>query len=318
MSRLLLCLALASAGAVAACGTDDITVNVNTGDAGGGGGGGSDTGGGGGGGTDPGPGPANEVDATISGGAGGTVDLEGESDTSAEGQYYATVAAGLLDVTLFSTAGAVTFHIDATDAEMPGQFTVNMPPEGSFATVATAGMISNSTGGSISINQCPGAVGSVITGTFNNISLEDAMGGAGGTLSGTFRATLVISDESITCHVEPETDAGGGGTDAGGGGGSCDLSVCDGPCCPYVEPIATCQQGCGFSSACMNPMDPTGCIQCFEDCVTDSGAYEDAACSSLYPPYEQCEQNSGCAELEGDAYDSCLEQNCCDEIAAAF
>jgi hypothetical protein len=267
----------------------------------------TDTGGG------PGPGPANEVDAEIEGGtAAGAV--EGESEESEAEQNYATLHEGRLDVYLASNAGIVFFTVNVADTEVPGRVSVDGDLLGSgFLNISGATGVFEGTGGSISVNQCPND-GGVVTGTFNDVALRNAATqSADGTLSGTWRATIAQNDESATCVVPDPVDE-----DAGGSEPVCDLETCDGPCCPYVEPIATCEQGCIMSQACMDPFNADGCIECLDQCVVDSGVLEDAECGEKYTDYAACEEAEGCAELEDDAYYTCMESNCCAEVAAAF
>lgn len=297
--------ALASTSLVA-CG-DDAGGDENTGT--------SDTGTGTDTGNEPGPGPANQVDAEIEGGsAAGAV--EGESEESQAEQNFATLNEGRLDVYLSSNAGIVFFTVNVGATEVPGRVSIDGDLLGSgFLNITGVTGIFEGTGGTITVNQCPND-GGVITGTFNDVTLQNAATqSADGTLSGTWRATIAQNDESATCTVpDPvDTDAGGNDPDP-----VCDLDVCDGPCCPYVEPIATCQAGCVTSPACLDPFNPDGCIECLDDCVTESGVLEDAACSDKYTDYAACEEAQGCAELEDEAYESCMTTNCCDEVSAAF
>ncbi len=264
-------------------------------------------------------GPANQVDASVSGGSTASGDIDGSSETSAEGQFYATVTNGIVTVWVGSSTSIVNFMIDTAGAEVPSAFAITAAPDGNNLTVTNGLSILEGTGGTVSIDFCPNTQGDVIAGSFNGVALTNvATQSADGALNGSYRATIVLSDGSVTCKA-PETPIGGGDV----GGETCTLDeTCDGPCCPYMPSIVQCQQGCVMS--CINMMDPSdmsGCVSCFDDCIASSGALEDAACRDAMIAFDACENNSGCDELifdEGDGYDRCIESNCCAEMNTAL
>ena len=211
--------------------------------------------------------PANEINAQITGSDGSTSSLAGSAETIMPESNQAVVLGGTLTVFLSASDGSLTtFDVNAPADAIPG--TVSITSEGgsgTWLTIASMEGIYTSSGGSITVNQCPEA-GEVITGTFD-VELNDFFGGTS-SLTGEWRATVETSDNSITCVViEPEPaetettgEESGGGTGEGtgegtGGSGACDLEVCDGPCCPYIDPVLDCQMDC-FNGAC-NPIDPS-------------------------------------------------------------
>jgi hypothetical protein len=320
MKRILFLALCAGAFAFAGCGDDE--VNINLADAGNGGGGN-----GGGGTTDPGPGPANEVDATITGSGGETIELDGNADASTEGgSFDAYIFEGTLFVTLTSESGIVAFNVAPQPEQLPGTVSITGgPPEGTFVTVTSTAIL-ESTGGAITINQCPTA-DAVFTGSFDNVALSNVITGGTDTLSGTFRATVRVDDGTITCAEPAGTGSGTGtGTGGGGGGGSCDLAVCDGPCCPLVDDVSACAVDCSEGvcnpmSPDFNMMDPTACFTCIAEC--DQLFLDDAACSGPYIALSECEAASTCEDQfdpfdDEEQYDACVETACCDEARAAF
>lgn len=293
--RLISFAALGAALALAACG-DDATGTADG------------SGGGGGLGSDPGAGPANEVDAEVSGGsAAGSVD--GESETSAEGQYYGALLDGTLSIVLASNGGVIAITAEVRDNEVPGSVAVDRTlGQNATVTYTTPMGIFEGNGGTITVNQCPNEAG-VITGTFNNIPLVNVATESGdGSLSGDWRVTIASSDASATC-VEIDTGGGGGG----GGGATCENEVCDGPCCPYVQPLANCQFEC--IGGCL--ANPQACVECMAGCPEEVGMLDDAECSSAWQAAESCADAAGC-DVMSDDYDACTEANCCDEFSAAF
>lgn len=315
MKRFVLFTLCITALAFAGCSDDDTNITVN-GDAGNGGGA-----------SDPGPGPANQVDAEIGGGSGGPIEIEGDSEATVEGTNDALIAGGQLLITLTSTDGTlISTVLEPGNDVLPGSVSITGGgPDGSFVNITGAAGIFNSTGGSVTVDQCPEA-GSVFTGSWN-VELEDAMGmGEGQTLSGTFRATVRIDDGSITCR-EISTgggDAGGGGGTDAGGGATCDLSVCDGPCCPLQDEYDRCVLQCATGGPCdlMSPdFNPLECISCVEQCMDIY--FDDPACGGPARALDECETNSGCDDQfdpdeEEEEYQECALAACCDEARAAF
>lgn len=317
----LLCLAFAGCG-------DDTSSGTNNG--GGGNGGGNGGGGNSDLGSEPEPGPANEIDAQIVGSDGSTTEVSGSAEDLVPEVNQAVVGLGTLTVFLSSSDGVLTsFDVAAATEAIPGTVAITSEgASGTWLTIASAEGIYTSSGGSITVNQCP-EMGEVVTGTFD-VSLNDFFGGTS-TLTGSWRATVAASDNSITCRViEPDpvdaggggSDAGGGGSDAGGGGGgaTCPNPTCDGPCCPLVEPVTECEDEC-FNTVC-NPMDPdfdfTGeeCFDCQVECLDIF--LDDPECGPVYAAALECEDAAGCFELEDDEYDACVAENCCDEDLAVF
>jgi hypothetical protein len=283
-------------------------------------------------GSEPEPGPANEINAEIAGSDGSTTSISGSAEDLTPETNQATVALGSLTVFLSASDGTLTtFAVDAPMDTIPG--TVDITSEGAsgtWLTIASMEGIYTSTGGSITVNQCPEA-GATITGTFD-VSLADFFGGTS-TLTGTWRTTVALSDNSITCRViepepEPEpVDGTGDGTDDGSGDGTgdtsvCDLEECDGPCCPLIEPTLQCYFECEQGPC--NPMNPgfdmSGgeCAECFMDCEDIS--LDDPECSSPYLALNECSAASGCDAFDRfeDEHLACVEANCCTEAQAAF
>lgn len=240
MKRYLFLALCAGTFALAGCGDEEININIP--DAGNGGGGG-----GGGGTVDPGPGPANEVDATISGSGGETIELDGNGEASTEGgSFDAYIFEGTLFVTLTSASGIVAFNVAPEPEQLPGTVSITGgPPEGTFVTVTSTAIL-ESTSGAITINQCPTA-DAVITGSFDNVALSNVITGGTDTLTGTFRATVRVDDGTITC-AEPAGTGSGTGT-GGGGGGACENPTCDGPCCAAEELASNCAFDCKIGRA---------------------------------------------------------------------
>ncbi len=300
-------------GAVAGCG-DDLSSGTNNG---------SDNGSGNGDlGSEPAAGPANEIEAQIAGSDGSTTDLSGSPEDLIPETNQAAVALGTLTVFLSSGDGTLTtFAIDAPTDAIPG--TVDITSDGAtgtWLTIASVGGVYTSAAGSITVNQCP-EVGDVITGTFD-VSLNDFFGGTS-TLTGSWRATVAVSDSSITCRVIEEeiTDPGPGADVGSGGGNTCDLETCDGPCCPLVDDVVECVRECAAGPC--NPLDPsfdmTG-IECFECGVAcDDIFLDDPECGGPYEAAVECGADAGCDEFEDeDEYSECLAEFCCDEERAAF
>ena len=266
-------------------------------------------------------GPANEVNAKIEGGSADT-EVKGESEDSQEGMYFATVAGGELTVYLASSAGEVIFFtVDTNQVTVPGDASVNGELTGPAYITYTAGItINEGNSGSITVSNCPNTVGTVVKGSFNNIGMLDtSTETANGTFSGDYRATIVTSDGSAQCAEEPdpETDAIDDiSTDVGPSPGpACVNDSCDGPCCPYIEPIGTCQVGC--TTGVCTTEDLMGCMNCMSNCIIDSGLPDDEACMTPLTPLTECSKTHQC---EGNIYgeDECLATFCCEEYKAAF
>jgi hypothetical protein len=312
-----------------ACSDDDTAVvgetNTNTGGTATNSGNGGTT-------TEPPAGAAYEAKVEVSGGpAEGT--STGSTEAAAEGQFYAVVFQGSIDIFLTTgdsgTAMIISAGIDTNGGEVPGTFTVTEGLDGtSFnATIAdtTGGGILDGTGGSITVDFCPNEEGNVVAGSFNNITTVDQLTmGNGGTFNGEWRATVVQSDGSVSCP-EPEPEPGTGVVDTGsgnetGGGNECGLNTnsCTGPVCPYEEFIAECTfENC--TSTCSNPMEFEGCFGCLAQCEEDSGIADDAEAASLVTALNACSNNAGCDEIEDeDAYDTCVINNCCSELVSAY
>ena len=266
-------------------------------------------------------GPAYEAQVEATGGpAEGT--SSGQSEDAVQGQFYATVFEGNVD--LFLTTGdatsglVISAGVDTNGGEVPGSFSVTPTLEGSwfnvtYASATGAGSLAGQSG-SISVDFCPNDVGAVVAGTFNDIgTLDDLTQADGGTFNGEFRATVVQSDGSVTCTtpvVDQDT-----GVDTGPGECSVDPERCTGPVCPYAEYIAQCFAENCFNS-CQNPMEFEACFACTAQCEADSGIADDAEAVRLVQDLNACSEQSGCDELEDD--EACLIANCCAEVSAAY
>ena len=258
-------------------------------------------------------GPAYEAEVEVTGGpvAGSS---SGTATDGAEGQYFATVAGGLISLWLATDQLVLTAIIDTNGGEVPGTFDVSAAPEGTNFTATDGTAILEGTSGSITVSYCPNDIGAVAAGTLNNIAMIDLVTqGDGGTVSGDYRATVVTSDGSVSCVVPTEPDPPVGGT--------CDLdeSACTGPVCPYEAAIAMCV----FSdclSMCMDVTNPTACLECSEQCVADSGILDDPAAMSAYEALANCEEQADCPEpaFEDEGVSDCMKENCCAELAAAY
>ena len=133
-----------------------------------------------------------------------------------------------------------------------------------------------------------------------------------------------MDDGTITC-AEPAGTGSGTGT-GGGGGGACENPTCDGPCCAAEELAANCAFDCTESvcnpmSPDFNPMDPSACFNCIDDC--DRFYLEDPACEGPFRTLLSCEEATGCDDQfdpfdDDDQYDACVTAACCDEFRAAF
>ncbi len=285
------------------------------------GGGGSGDGGGGSGGSGGsdmgvGSGAANEVDARVEGGSAAG-EVQGESDESVEGQYYATVNEGRVQVYLAGASGVVFFDIDTETAAIPGSYTAGRELDGpAFLTLTTPTGIFESSGGTISVSGCPNEVGAQITGRFQGVGLFNvATESDDGTFEGEFAATVAVSDGSAQCD-----DGGMGGMGGMGGGGelsispgpSCQNDTCDGACCPllpaYVDCVIACQP------QCMNPLDFQACIECFQAC--EQPLIDDPECGPAYTALNDCGQANMCEPGLED--NPCIADNCCDEFRSAF
>lgn len=291
---------------IAACGDDDSTTSAGN------------NGGGSGVGSDPGSGSANEIDAQIANDDGTTTSVAGSAEESIPEQNYAAVAGGSLVVFLASSDASITsFAVEGPSDAIPGTVSVTgAGPDGTWANVTSTAGIFTSSGGTITVNQCPSA-GAVITGSFD-VSLDNFMGGTSD-LTGTWRATVQADDGSVTCR---EVSGGGNGTGDGTGGGSCDLETCDGPCCPLSPDVASCSLDC-TNGACnplspdFNPMDPTACLTCVAEC--NNIFLDDPACGGPYMDLAQCSSDAGCDDIEDlDEADECAAAACCAEYQAAF
>jgi hypothetical protein len=286
---------------------------------GGGDGNGGEGGGGSGGGGDMGApaGPANEVDARIEGGSAAG-EVEGESEASAEGQYYAVVNAGRLDVFLASATGIIYFTVDTNTAPLPGSFPAGREVDGAGHLTFTGAMgILESDGGSIQVTGCPNEVGARVTGRFEGITLYNvATSSADGTLDGEFAATIAVSDGSAQCMDDGGMGGMGGMGGAGGGispGPQCPNDTCDGPCCPLIPPYETCSLAC-IQNQCMDPFNPQPCITCLDECFRP--LREDPACGPALEDLERCGIENECDPgLEDNA---CIAANCCDEYRSAL
>ena len=285
-------------------------------------------------GSEPEPGPANEIDAQITSSDGSSTMVSGSAEDLTPESNQAVVDRGTLTVFLSASDGTLTtFAVDAPSDAIPG--TVSITSEGAtgtWLTIVSIEGVYTSSGGSITVKQCPEA-GEVVTGTFD-VELNDFSGGTSA-LTGTWRATVALSDNSITCRViEPEPTPGGGmgggtgdgtGDGTGGGtGGACELNPdnCDGPCCPFIEPVIGCQIECqeGPCNPVSSGFDASGaeCVECVTAC--EDIYLDDPECSGPIVALEECSADSGCDELDRfeDEHLACVDANCCAELQTAF
>lgn len=306
------------------CGDDEASSSSGDSNSGGGSNSANDLG------SEPEPGPANEIDAQIAGSDGSTTTVSGSAEDLTPEINQAVVDRGTLTVFLSaSDTTLTTFAVDAPSDAIPGTVSITSDGAiGTWLTIASLEGVYTSSGGSITVNQCPEA-GEVVTGTFN-VDLNDFFGGTSA-LTGTWRATVAVSDNSITCRViEPEPTPGDGTGDdtdddtGDGTGGACEFNPdnCDGPCCPFIEPVIECQIEC--QSGPCNPINPgfdesgQECVECLIAC--EDIYLDDPECSGPIVALEECSADSGCDELDrfGDEYLACVDANCCAELQTAF
>jgi len=262
-------------------------------------------------------GPANEVNASIEGGAGAGM-VSGSSDMSVPNQFHAAVFEGTLTVFLTSESGIINFTVDTNESQAPGSYTVSedLGGQADLNITGPAG-IHSGTGGSIVLDACPNESARV-TGRFDNVSLMNAATMApDGTLSGSWAATVVQSDGSANCAAPPPMMGGGGEMGGGGDGPSpgpmCPNETCDGACCPLMPGFATCTQGCLPMAPGMIP-DFAALAQCVAEC--EQTLLDDPTCGPAFSALTTCVDNNGCERSLED--NPCLAANCCDEFTAAF
>jgi hypothetical protein len=232
------------------------------------------------------------------------------------GQYYGYVAEGTLYVTLASSdAQIIAFQLNTEGRTLPTSIPVSRDLLVDGHVSLNQGInIFEGDSGTITVSQCPNDVGAVVTGTFDDIGLVNVMTeSADGTLSGNWRVTIQTSDASISCSEPAPTN---NNPDPNAQPGTCNLDTCDGPCCPYLEDLASCELNC-FQTVCMT--NPFECASCSAACPEEVGITADAQCSPLFDDVGECDVANGCGEFAGtDEYDSCMESNCCAELQAAF
>lgn len=264
---------------------------------------------------DSGPAPTeNKVNATVSGGTSATV--QGTQATPSANVFGAGIAGTLLNLWMISSDGSViTVVIETANSPLPGQVQLGTPAQSDSwinMTLANPPGVFNTAAGSgtITINECPKAVNDVVTGTFNDITVKNEVGGADSQLSGSFNLVVATVAGALNCQGgQPQPDTGGD-TPATP---TCDLSTCDGPCCPYVTCVNNCYLNCFMSPACMG-MDPTACANCAWDCW--DGCNVSAECKTAIEAVETCGNQNGCNPADEDQ--SCIETHCCAEMDAAL
>jgi hypothetical protein len=288
----------------------------------GGGSGGDGAGGAGAGGTSGGggsnSGPANEINGSVEGGnqAG---PVNGSSEESAPELNYGAVADQLLTVSLASPErGLMVFTVNTATGEAPGTFPVGDDLSGpatlTWTNAATAAILEG-TGGSIQLQACPNEQGARVTGVFNDIELTNlATEQPDGVLSGTFAVTIVQTDGSAACAVEPEPEPQPGGGNGPSPGPMCPNDTCDGACCPLMPAFSACIIECQAGIDPTNPASFQGVITCAADC--EQPLRDDPECGPAFDALDTCGQEDMC---EGSLDDNpCVAANCCDEYRAAL
>lgn len=256
------------------------------------------------------------IELEASGGDGGaeTTSIKGDADGSVPGVYLATLAGGELIVYLQgSDLSTVFFTVDTTSASVPGDVAMGDILGGpGFLTYTTpTGMVYESTGGTLTVDSCPEAMGAVVTGSLDKVVVTSAAAdmGVGGTmtLSGTFKVTVAAHDGSQRCFSGSEPL----GSDGPPG---CSVDTCDGPCCPFGPCMADCLFTCA-QEQCMNPATFMECAGCEPNCMDTCNV--DQACRTALGALSQCAVENQCEPGPMDE-SPCLGANCCSEYDAAF
>lgn len=316
---------------------------------GGGGGGGNGNGDNGANNTDPNGDPNNDTNnATPSDTS--TFEAEGEGDgyswtgsgeiDSDEAEYEddedeVGFGAAIIDETLhigLVTAGtAISADIQTSeDNPAPGTFEPGSFGQGTWVLFDDfeGGQSFESTeegGGHIQLDSCPGEVGEMARGSFENVEMADPMDGSQFVLEGEFEVAVAFVDGELECDTqEPSNDTttNDNNDPSNNDPQQCSWEPCEsgaeGECCPYADCMAGCEMTCYMEDPdCDGGMNPEACAQCMEDCVVDDCGASDACLNSL-EDLNQCEMDNGCDQQEGEEYDQCMEDHCCDELHHAL
>lgn len=245
-----------------------------------------------------------------------------------EDSWGASLNSGMLMINLVTGAGiSITANLETSESNTaPGTFTVQAPPEGTHVVlldVLQGAAFSSQSTGSITLQNCPKAIGDKVVGSFNNIVLVDDMG-AGGTrtLNGNFDVMVyAVAGGGLFCEETPEPGDGGDGDTETPIGGQCGWEYCrdDGACCPYAECMNTCDFNCLFNdSDCAMGTNPLACDACIESCYFDTCGISDQ-CVNAAVDLGICEDTHGCDEFDDDnEAEACMQNFCCDDLKATY
>lgn len=255
----------------------------------------------------------------------GSQQIEGEqSDSKAgEGTWGASIGGSNLHVTLTSADGAtvVSAVITTTESQKaPGDFTPQATNENTFVSIVSAaqGNAFMSTGsGTITLDNCPRAVGEHAKGSFNNVVLAAESGNATWTLDGSFDVVVFAKAGDLFCN---EQSSGNNSTPGNNNtGGQCSADWCEdgGTCCPYMPCVSQCELGCFQSAECQGGLNPEACAACARGCLDECNVSDE--CNTAAVALNTCGENAGCDATETqEAEEQCLEQNCCSELNATL
>lgn len=297
------CLAL---GGAYACGDD--------------GGGSSNNGGGNNGGNNA---DTSSFSAEVDTGSGQEQHSGSQSDSKADqSSWGATISGPNLQMTLVSSDGTVINAVVETSeaAKAPGDFAPTSDADGTTVTIVSTSMgnsyVSNGNG-TITLENCPRAVGEHATGSFNNIALDGSGGAGSWTLDGQFDVVVFAKAGDLFCNEQSSSNNGGGtNNNTTNNGGTCDADMCanDGVCCPYAQCMNQCELNCLQSAECAGGMNPQACAQCTNGCLDECNVSSE--CRSAIVDLNTCSENNGCDTANDE--EACQKQFCCAELKAAL
>ena len=252
---------------------------------------------------------------------GEAIERDIPNDQASNESAAAVIGPSTLTLTIVSEMGVAISAVVETSAQntAPGTFAVGAPPENSYVSVSDplAGSAWESASGNIVLTSCPKAVGEKINGRFEGVQLAPLNGGDAKELSGSFSVVVLTKSGDLDCAAEPEpSNNSNNPVNNPNNPNQCQVSICEdeGICCPYIECMSQCELECFSDCAAGNIQ---ACAACNDSCYDSCGVSD--ACASAIQVVNACEETNQCDPFgDEDAYDACLQENCCSEIDAAF
>ena len=238
--------------------------------------------------------------------------LQAELERSFD-DFGARIEGDVLEVRLPSANGETfTVRRDTGESAIPGAVALDLAP--TSVTVVGAGGLMDIDKGSVTISDCPRAVGDLVRGALQGVLIEGVGGEPSWRMELDFQVVVTRASGELACST------GGGGGDEGEGGDvdECPNTLCEDRsfgCCPFSECLNDCEFTCNRLRC---DGDPASCKHtCLLGCVDQCGIT--GGCLTDVQGLWDCQFDSGCfddgAEVSEDA---CTRTSCCDAFTAVY